>query len=376
MEDKSDQPAAAAAPAAAADAAASLKKVSPEEKTLMDTHLTQTPKDTTVVTVVSSAPAPSASAAEEKPRKKSLFGKKKQDKKEEDEEDAPKDAEIDNYKLSYLSLYRFADPTDKLIMLIGTICAIGNGVSQPVMTIVFGNLINSLLIYGACTPEDFRAGKTYCVYPDSNSKLNNDVRQSVIILSGIGLGVAICAYLQMAMWMLAGERQTKRIREEYLKAVLRQDVAWFDKTQTGDITTRMTADILTIQEGISDKVGGVFQQVAAFLAGFVIAFVKGWKLALVLCSVFPLLAGVGTLMARSIKARTGQGSDSYAEAGSIAQEVLSSIRTVVAFGGEKREIERYKKKLEEGEKSGIKIAMVNGASIGLVMMVIFSTYSL
>ncbi|KAJ3086284.1 Multidrug resistance protein 1, partial [Phlyctochytrium bullatum] len=205
---------------------------------------------------------------------------------------------------------------------------------------VFGALINSLLLYGRCTDADTKLGKTYCVYPDSNETLNRDVRQSVIYLTIIGAAVAAIAYMQMSFWMYSGERQTKRIREEYFKAVLRQDIAWFDKTQTGDITTRMTADILLIQEGISDKVGGAVQQLAAFIAGFVIAFVKGWKLALVLCSVFPVLACVGILMAAVVKKRQSSGLDSHAEAGSIAQEVLSSIRTVVAFGGEGREIQR------------------------------------
>ena len=37
---------------------------------------------------------------------------------------------------------------------------------------------------------------------------------------------------------------------------------------------------------------------------------------------------------------TAQELDAYAKAGSIAEEVLSSIRTVAAFGGEKKEIER------------------------------------
>ncbi|KAJ3106313.1 ATP-binding cassette, sub-B (MDR TAP), member 4 [Phlyctochytrium planicorne] len=304
------------------------------------------------------------------PKAKSIWGnwgKKKKDEpvKEETEPEEKKDDEIDGYKLSYFDLFRFADSTDRTLMAVGSVCAAANGVSQPIMTIVFGSLLNALLTYGQCTVPDQLAGKTYCIYPDSNDKLNRDVRQSVIYLLIIGTAVAAASYFQMSLWLLTGERQAKRIREEYLKAVLRQDVAWFDKNQTGDITTRLTADILTIQDGISEKVGGLCQMFAAFVAGFVIAFVKGWKLALVLCSVLPVLAGLGTIIAKTFDARQGKGSDSYGEAGAIAQEVLSSIRTVAAFGGEKREAERYKKKLEDGEKNGIRMAMLNGAGFGL-----------
>jgi ATP-binding cassette subfamily B (MDR/TAP) protein 1 len=161
-----------------------------------------------------------------------------------------------------------------------------------------------------------------------------------------------------------------------LKAVLRQDIGWFDKTQTGEITTRLTADVMTIQEGISDKVSIVFQSATAFVCGFIIAFVKGWKLALVLCCVFPILGGASFFMAKSLKARTAQGSDNYAAAGAIAQEVFSSIRTVVAFGGQNREKERYFAQLKEAEKEGIKSSWINGITIGVVFFIIFSTYSL
>ncbi|KAJ3095022.1 ATP-binding cassette, sub-B (MDR TAP), member 4, partial [Phlyctochytrium bullatum] len=340
-------------------------------------------KDDVRLNIATAPPADTAAPAS-KPRA-SFFGKKKEaadapGKDSSEEAAAPVDLEVANYKLSYFQLFRYADAFDAVLMFIGTVSAMGNGASQPIMTIVFGTLINSLLLYGRCTDADTKLGKTYCVYPESNETLNRDVRQSVIYLTIIGAAVAAAAYMQMSFWMYSGERQTKhrfqRVREEYFKAVLRQDIAWFDKTQTGDITTRMTADILLIQEGISDKVGGAVQQLSAFIAGFIIAFVKGWKLALVLCCVFPVLAGVSILMAVTVKKSQSSGSDSYAEAGSIAQEVLSSIRTVVAFGGEGREIQRYKVKLEDGEKHGIKASMSNGVSLGLVMMTIFLCYAL
>ncbi|KAJ3116721.1 tRNA N6-adenosine threonylcarbamoyltransferase [Phlyctochytrium bullatum] len=230
------------------------------------------------------------------------------------------------------------------------------------MTIVFGDLINTLLFYGLCNQEDQALGKTFCEYPDTKSKLNDDVKKSVTYLLLLGTMVGCAAYLQMGLWMYSGERQTKRIREEYLQAVLRQEIAFFDQTQTGDITTRLTGDIHIIQEGISDKVGAIFQSGTTFVSGFVIAFTKGWRLALVLCSVFPLLAGTGFLMAKTVARRTGKGSDAYAQAGAVAQEVFAAIRTVVAFGGEKKEIGRYGEKLNEAEKAGIKVSLINGAT--------------
>src|SRR2546421_8589209 len=99
----------------------------------------------------------------------------------------------------------------------------------------------------------------------------------------------------------------QRVRNLYFGAILRQDISWFDSKSSGDLTTRISGDVSLLQEGISEKVGLIIQNVSTFLVGFIIAFVKGWKLALVLCCVFPLIAASGGLMAMSIAAFSVKG---------------------------------------------------------------------
>ncbi|CAG8843445.1 21680_t:CDS:2, partial [Racocetra persica] len=112
--------------------------------------------------------------------------------------------------------------------------------------------------------------------------------------------------------------------------------------------------------GISEKVGQILQYVATFLGGFVIGFIKGWKLTLVLCCVFPLMAAAGGFMAKTLSQDTVEGQDAYAAAGSVAEQVLSGIRTVVAFGGQKLEIERYTTQLERAYIVGRKKSIISG----------------
>ncbi|KAF5785307.1 putative Type I protein exporter [Helianthus annuus] len=58
------------------------------------------------------------------------------------------------------------------------------------------------------------------------------------------------------MWMATGERQAARIRNLYLKAILRQDVSFFDKeTHTGEVIGRMSGDTVLIQNAMGEKVG-------------------------------------------------------------------------------------------------------------------------
>ena len=52
----------------------------------------------------------------------------------------------------------------------------------------------------------------------------------------------ICTYLYMYIWVYTGEVNSRRIREKYLQAVLRQNIAFFDKVGPGEIATRIQTD--------------------------------------------------------------------------------------------------------------------------------------
>jgi ATP-binding cassette, subfamily B (MDR/TAP), member 1 len=60
---------------------------------------------------------------------------------------------------------------------------------------------------------------------------------------------------EVACWTITGERQAARIRALYLKSILRQDIAFFDKDMTtGQVVERMSGDTLLVQDAIGEKV--------------------------------------------------------------------------------------------------------------------------
>ena len=66
----------------------------------------------------------------------------------------------------------------------------------------------------------------------------------------------------------------------------------------------------------------------------------------------------------------------YAESGGVAEEVLRSIRTVVAFGGQEKEAERYEKNLASARKAGVKRGLATAVGNGLVWGIIYANYAL
>lgn len=59
------------------------------------------------------------------------------------QEDGSRSKDESTNTVSFYKLFSFADSTDYLLMLVGTICAVGNGLSLPLMTVIFGTLVDS-----------------------------------------------------------------------------------------------------------------------------------------------------------------------------------------------------------------------------------------
>ncbi|KAG8389626.1 hypothetical protein BUALT_Bualt02G0248600 [Buddleja alternifolia] len=258
----------------------------------------------------------------------------------------------------FYKLFAFADSTDKILMIVGSIGAIGNGMCMPLMTILFGELIDS---FG----QNQREGVVSVV---------SRVSLKFVYLA---LGCGAAAFLQVACWMITGERQAARIRSLYLKTILRQDVAFFDKeTNTGEVVGRMSGDTVLIQEAMGEKVGKFMQLIATFLGGFVIAFIKGWLLTLVMLSSIPLLVISGALMSIALSRMASRGQDAYAKAAIVVEQSIGSIRTVASFTGEKQAVAKYDKSLLKAYQSGVHEGWASGLGLGSVMCIIFCSYAL
>ena len=76
------------------------------------------------------------------------------------------------------------------------------------------------------------------------------------------------------------------------------------------------------------QVGKFIQLISTFLGGFVIAFIKGWLLALVLLSSIPLLVIAGGATSIFVSKMASQGQNAYAKAAIIVEQTIGSIRTV------------------------------------------------
>ena len=162
------------------------------------------------------------------------------------------------------------------------------------------------------------------------------------------------------------------IRKKFFYCILRQDIGFFDTNSVGELNTRLAEDIKKISDGMGDKIGITVQSLSRFVAGLAIAFYYGWELALVILAIAPILMTSAGIMFKITSSFTKKELDAYAAAGAIAEEVLNSIKTVTAFGGQIEEGVRYDKYLVNAKEVGIKRSLSTGLSIGTLFLGEFS----
>ncbi|XP_040208747.1 ATP-binding cassette sub-family B member 5-like isoform X2 [Rana temporaria] len=267
-----------------------------------------------------------------------------------------------------ISIFRYADGLDIFFMIIGSLGALGNGLCLPLMHIVFGEMTDSILCHNSSLQNSSECAKF--------KPIEEQMAVFSLYYVAIGAAVLVCGYVQVSFWVLAAARQTRRMRKTFFHSVLSKEISWFDVTKSGELNSRLTEDINKINDGIGDKVGHFLQNFSTFVAGLVIGLAKGWQLALVYMSTSPLMALSSAFCSKMLVSLTSKELTAYAKAGAVAEEVLSSIRTVVAFGGQEKEIKRYTNNLGEAKELGIKKSIASQLALGFVYLIAYASYGL
>uniref|UniRef100_A0A8C3NLY3 Phosphatidylcholine translocator ABCB4 n=1 Tax=Geospiza parvula TaxID=87175 RepID=A0A8C3NLY3_GEOPR len=268
------------------------------------------------------------------------------------------------------SQFRYSSWSDKLLMILGTVLAVAHGSSLPFAMMIFGDMTDSFVASG---DKEF-TGKNISAM--TRTMLEEDMTRYAYYYSGIAAGVLLAAYIQTSFWTLAAGRQIKKIRENFFHAIMRQEIGWFDVNDVGELNTRLLDDVSKINDGIGDKVGLLVQALTTFVTGFIVGLIRGWKLTLVILAVSPVLGLSAALWAKVLSAFTDKEQAAYAKAGAVAEEVLAAIRTVIAFGGQEKEIKRYHKNLEDAKRIGIRKAITANISMGAAFLLIYASYAL
>ncbi len=150
---------------------------------------------------------------------------------------------------------------------------------------------------------------------------------------------ALCAamgflYLQMLSVSVIGQRVIRSIRTETFDRMERLPVAWFDRTPTGRLMTRLTSDVEALQELISSGLVSTVGDAAVLLGTAAILLAMDVRLALVTFAVLPVLVAFVELLKKFIREANREMRRKLARLNAYLQEQVSGISVVKAFGQE------------------------------------------
>ncbi|KAK1292367.1 ABC transporter B family member 15 [Acorus calamus] len=252
---------------------------------------------------------------------------------------------------SMWSIFMHADITDMWLMAFGFIGAVGDGFGIPLMLIITSKIMNNL----GDGPGS-----------SDTSLFTHDVNKNAINLLYLACGSWVASFLEGYCWTRTGERQASRMRARYLKAVLRQDVGYFDLhvASTAEVITSVSSDSLLIQDVLSEKVPNFIMNTSTFFGAYIVAFILLWRLALVALPFVVLLIIPGLMYGRILMGLARNLREEYNKAGMVVEQAISSIRTVYSFVGESKTMKEFSAALEGSVKLGLKQGLMKGIAIG------------
>lgn len=172
-------------------------------------------------------------------------------------------------------------------------------------------------------------------------------------------------------------RATSSLQKRYLASILRKPMSFHDtQMQSGSVVEALGTHTNILRSGLSDKMALSVQHGATVIAAFAIGISTVWNLALAVAAGIPAtVIIIGCLSVfddkqqRKIRSLTEQ-------AGTIAHEVLASVKTVRSLNAEAKFTKRYQSLLKQGAKIGWRRALLYGLLVATYMFILYGGYAL
>nr|QCO69319.1 ABCB1 [Prorocentrum lima] len=255
-------------------------------------------------------------------------------------------------------LFKLASRMEILIFAVGCLAAVAHGLSDPLICFLLGDLI------------DATAGDA------GLSAFTDNVSKVVVRFCWVGVGIVVAGTLQEFCFGYFTDVEASKIRPLYFKALLYRDVGWFDTHDVGALPTEIEEELETYKDGLGPKLGSSIMAVSTLFFGYAFALYLSWQVALVMTAVLPCMAIGAAIMSGAAKDIQQERQGAYGRAATLIDEVLFAVRTVVSFGGEHRELGRYRAGVEEARRGGIRARAKMGVGLGYIQCVFVLSYAL
>ncbi|KAH7308692.1 P-loop containing nucleoside triphosphate hydrolase protein [Stachybotrys elegans] len=265
-----------------------------------------------------------------------------------------------NFKY-FVRVFSYNDRQGWILNTIALVCMIASGTALPLMDIVFGQFVNvfNRFATGELSPGGYRS----------------EVGRYSLYFVYLFLGKFALTYAWTLLISITAIRTTKKLRVDFLRQTLRQEISFFD-SPSASVSGQITTNGNLINNGISEKLGLTIMGISTFVAAFVVAFAVQWRLTLIVISIVPVNIIVTVVCVAYDMVYEYLMFDIYSKSGSLAEEAFSTIRTVHAFWAFPKLSRRFTNIMEEAKKVGAKKSLLYAILFSCEFFCIFSGYGL
>jgi subfamily B ATP-binding cassette protein MsbA len=189
------------------------------------------------------------------------------------------------------------------------------------------------------------------------------------LLTLLFLAQAFFSFINRYYMAYVGERVVADLRQQLYRHLLSLSLRFFADNRTGELVSRVTNDVTTLQAAVTDNVVSLLQQSLTLLGGVILLFWLDWQLSSVILIGIPLITLTIIYLGRKIRNAARDVQDRLAEASAVVEESLGGIRIVKSFAAEAYEIARFTAKIEETFTAAmrrVKISAVLAPTIGFL----------
>ncbi|NNN08266.1 MAG: ABC transporter ATP-binding protein [Acidimicrobiaceae bacterium] len=168
------------------------------------------------------------------------------------------------------------------------------------------------------------------------------------VMTVVALLLALSDYFSTRCVATAGQRVIFAIRAQLFRHIEAQGAGFHQRRRVGDLLARLGGDVQAIQSAVVTALPTLVRNLLTLAGMVVIMFVVDWRFSLLALVLAPILAVASRYYLNKIKSIQRRARQADGEASSVAQEVLTSMTVVQAFGAEGVEAERYEEATGRG----------------------------
>ncbi|AFM05003.1 ABC-type multidrug transport system, ATPase and permease component [Bernardetia litoralis DSM 6794] len=274
-------------------------------------------------------------------------------KKSEDKEDEHKKRKLNKESFHYLlGIYKFMMPY-KGYFFTGMVCLF----LSSIILLAFPELTGKLI--------DVATGK--------QSFLLDSINQIAFALVGIIIIQVVFSFLRVYLFAQVSEHSMADIRKELYQKYLSLPMSFYDKHRSGELMSRITADVALLQDTFSVTLAEFFRQIITLIVGLGILFYKTPKLTFFMLGVMPVLVIGAIIFGKFIRKLSKKTQDQLAESNIIVEETIQAIATVKAFTNEIFETNRYSTTQNSVIQTALKAATYRGAFVSFILFALFGS---